>query len=1443
MHRNSDVFLAYAVAADHSHFEGEGAAIAVTVSDVLSIVVPATSTSPVQYIDISLEDISEVEIQKTMLQPKSSQSNHEPVEVTDLLVRLFSGQGKNYRLNAAFHHTKELHITYQHLEEAEDIASYIKEEQATRKEHSVVHSMAVDKLSVVPGELAISKPDAQARNGSQAPSIIADQGRVTVVSASQQITELSSKILQNSDRDTTTTSKISYSAPLATEAAIQLTGAEHGVGTLAATETLVEPLDRRNGLPKPELNSSDKWQEGKAIIEDAKEFRSPSAEPRVRTPSTDTHRSVSPSPAAILEDEGLYDVSPRGAKLQEVRRSSQQSDPVGFLRDDNHPDLGTATERKNVTNMPATQGRKLKDLLRDQDGRQSKEVLGKDLPLPRPDGMTSALTSNKRVRKKPSTYANPKPRTKVQYQSEKQDVNRIDTEGTENDAPDPDIYEFPSSEQQGPDPKSKRIPGKSASRAAAAKDKAQKTQTSSRSQALGRPSEIQVVKDAVASLPPPPAEETLGDTKGKVELRDPTNRDEVFKVKETKAVVVTRRPGQKRDSNAERSSAVKPDTVIASVETSAPIPPSAIKEHSSNLQTKAAKPTKPSKPTKPTKPKKPTKKQKPKVVISEPRSTRAAALKANQKILKLNLAEQGENGDIEVGANKHESPPPEQEPPATETVPPSEAVYKVPIVNLLAGSRGQRSRRRRVSSNVPEKEVNGLSIESNKADAVNSRQESTIHGSADPVPGSQGQASNKGRNQGGVEIPDSEEVSDSEEVNIVECPSPIEAEGAPSGPVNHHFDDAVLVMQDDGIEVPEVEAPREPVVAVLAAQNAQDYARGIKRQSMASKIKGSLASLSLAPDQDDHVQMPTSILKKRQDIKKELPTANNVPINRTSTRHSPVMEKRPIRTPTHAAIRHVTLPSGSEPAKRAAKHLHKSPSQIKSTKSVHMLQQTNDVTLRTSSSERHSHSQQSEVISISSNGSENDTYYTDEGDEEIEPLKIPQPENKSKRRADDIDLEHISKKAKANAESKKRASTPVAQRKASPDRQKVPTPVLVDDYLQRKAPIISFSAKGPRNQGVKLAKKTSKSPQDNIENNTETEKNLTFKRKREGGVDKWANAAAQTPLAKRRRASITVPHTREYVPELAPESSSPPITEVSHQQGSKKRVAENGSPIPTVQYLDLSKGPYERLHDLFVNGDGHLGDDESVSFGDHLAEDDILLPRDGLPVPRNEEPQRTDPEEMILSSNRKPPPDSPSAPSKTLAAFSAHRVQSGGKFVNVKTAKVVKTAEPQDPFISVKPVRSSSFLEKLRAKNNLGNNEVLSRSKDVPQLPPVQPQEEDPDKTLVDDLPGESDVLSPPSEIASATSKSSRSTSTARHTDESRAESEPDLEREWREALKPHQRNMLDILYQISNVCYPCQPLRSILIGVLSALCAISLTRRLPRKISSTTTREVECDS
>ncbi|KAI9872974.1 MAG: hypothetical protein M1830_000979, partial [Pleopsidium flavum] len=274
---NSEVYLAYAVAADHSHFEGEGAAIAVTVSDVLSIVVPATPTSPVQYIDVSLEDISEFEIHKMMLQPKWSHSNHEPMEAIDLLVRLLADQDKNYRLNAAFHHTKELHITYQHLEDAEDIVSYIRDEQASRKEHSVAHSTTVDKLSMVPEELAISRSDAKARNDSQSPLTVANQERVTDVSASQRFKDFSPKIFKNSDKDPTNTSKISYSAPLATEAASRPTGAESGLETSAATERLVQPPEMRNGALKPEIYNSDKWQEGRAIIDNAEEFRSPSS--------------------------------------------------------------------------------------------------------------------------------------------------------------------------------------------------------------------------------------------------------------------------------------------------------------------------------------------------------------------------------------------------------------------------------------------------------------------------------------------------------------------------------------------------------------------------------------------------------------------------------------------------------------------------------------------------------------------------------------------------------------------------------------------------------------------------------------------------------------------------------------------------------------------------------------------------------------------------------------------------------------------------------------------------------------------------------------------------------------------------------------------------------------------------------------------------------------
>ncbi|KAI9871942.1 MAG: hypothetical protein M1830_002237, partial [Pleopsidium flavum] len=658
----------------------------------------------------------------------------------------------------------------------------------------------------------------------------------------------------------------------------------------------------------------------------------------------------------------------------------------------------------------------------------------------------------------------------------------------------------------------------------------------------------------------------------------------------------------------------------------------------------------------------------------------------------------------------------------------------------------------------------------------------------------QEEASSKARNQNGLQILNSDGAPDSEEVNIVDYQSPVAAEGRLSDPVNHHFEDAVLAMQDDGSEIPEDKAFKEPVVAVVVAPDTQDYPRDNEGQSMALKIKGALAPLASPPGQNDAVRKPSSILKKRQGVKKDVPIASNIRINRKDTAHTQVVAKRPIGPPPQPPIGHVALPSESNMGNRATRHIHQSPSRIKAIESVHMVRQKNE-------SKENSHSQQSVVISVSSKGSEKDTYYTDEDDEEIEQLNTPRPKNKSKRKADNIDVRHGAKRAKTNATSNTRATTAVGHRKASPDRRELFTQVLVDDYLHRKAPIISFSAKGPRNQGVILAKKPGRGPHDDTaEGNPETGRHLSIKRKHDHDTDKRAKAAANTSAVKRLKLGRPIPHTGDSALETAPKSGSPPIAKPFQKQGSQgKKVAENGSPIAISYNPDLGNGPYERLHDLFVNGDGHSHHYASLNFGDDEVDDDVLLPNDDLPLLKSEEPPETDPEGMILSSNRKPPPDSPSAPSKTLAAFSAHRVQSGGKFVNVKTAKVVKAAEPPDPFISVEPARTSSFMDKLRARNYPNHKEDFPNSKDVPRLPRVQPQENDPDKTLVNDPAEDDEVFSPSIILASATSMSSGSTNTTHHTNESRAESEPDPEKEWRDALKPHQRNMLDILYQISN--------------------------------------------
>lgn len=394
---------------------------------------------------------------------------------------------------------------------------------------------------------------------------------------------------------------------------------------------------------------------------------------------------------------------------------------------------------------------------------------------------------------------------------------------------------------------------------------------------------------------------------------------------------------------------------------------------------------------------------------------------------------------------------------------------------------------------------------------------------------------------------------------------------------------------------------------------------------------------------------------------------------------------------------------------------------------------------------------------------------------------------KRKSRGED-DEARITKKLKAQLPM--RITTPPKEAGTEIPREGTPTP-LIDEYLHRKSTLISFSANGPRNQGIVSVRKprVSVMASNNPERQNNHQKEALMKRKR----DEYTVTAArlvETPDEKRRRHSRARNSTG---------TSALDMLDISQRLSSHgTRVDANGSPRP------LGRNP--RKSDEWAHGvlksfqgleDSPFAPIENAV--DRTEVDRFTIKGDDLPTLSSGSLPDQD-EEKIFPSIRKQLPSSPNAPSQILADFTAHRVQPGGRFVNVETESIVKPSVPQDPFTGSVRRRPSTFMERLRAQGKLAEK---SRANDPNGKDPTHGVEmvptlaADPDKTLVF---AESADSSSPGLRPDTSSESSDSPNSSSDGQSNGRASEDEAARQWREALQPHQTSQLDTLYDISNV-------------------------------------------
>lgn len=335
----------------------------------------------------------------------------------------------------------------------------------------------------------------------------------------------------------------------------------------------------------------------------------------------------------------------------------------------------------------------------------------------------------------------------------------------------------------------------------------------------------------------------------------------------------------------------------------------------------------------------------------------------------------------------------------------------------------------------------------------------------------------------------------------------------------------------------------------------------------------------------------------------------------------------------------------------------------------------------------------------------------------------------------------------------------------------------------RKSNIISFSSKGPRNQGVIPGRGRRPLEMDQAEGFSRTSKYKLLKRKIADVDEPVMTLEKGVAAVKRPRGSIDVPRTRDDAPQSIHKRRISMVQKSTQKIGSQStRVDENGSPLPFVpsQNTDLSghEHPVSAEDDVEIiiaskqmsnHEDGQLivGEMSSVS---NLCVP--LLQSHQFTLAPQVQPRR--------SNNAKSRPGSSYASFGITEKYTAHKVHSSGKFVNVRTDNVVVATRPADPFVETKPNHSNNFINLLRRSSYIFDKQV-----------------EDPDKTLIGSRSAKRAQRDNKSVVSSSSDSSQTGDPSCSEESSASGGAEQD---EWGLTLQPHQEETLDVLLEISHV-------------------------------------------
>lgn len=307
-------------------------------------------------------------------------------------------------------------------------------------------------------------------------------------------------------------------------------------------------------------------------------------------------------------------------------------------------------------------------------------------------------------------------------------------------------------------------------------------------------------------------------------------------------------------------------------------------------------------------------------------------------------------------------------------------------------------------------------------------------------------------------------------------------------------------------------------------------------------------------------------------------------------------------------------------------------------------------------------------------------------------------------------------------------------------------------------------------------------------------------------------------LGKRRKLFTKAPVAEMIVPELVSKRNRSIEQNLSQRTGSQSvRVNENGSPVPLARGNDNAKSQPRLTQDIVrLPAKARLDRVERNQLT--LPFDESALDETGITFGQVSRTSHSKKWPLGSSGNSKLQPSSPNASSSIVDEMEPHHIHPSGKFINVETENVITAHPPPDPFVGAAKGQSNTFIDALRRTNYrphefpakdprmsiVGGHKasrVVTYDEDLNEGDEdVNEGNQDLEKTLV-----EPDAQEEHSETASQTSSTSQSFCSEDKLPSRNRSGSTHAKRddEWREALQPHQRDTLDVLYDVSHVSFP----------------------------------------